>query len=98
MNNNWISTKTKLPEKNTQVNVVWINRKPVAYYADIKDKPFVSSAVYYQGNWYWWSVIVEELIDEYGCDEYGCEAVRDFKISEDIAITHWMPLPEPPKE
>jgi hypothetical protein len=46
----WIKVKEKLPKDNEAVNITWVNRKPVSYYADIKDKPFTATGVYYKGN------------------------------------------------
>ena len=42
----WISVKEQLPKDNQAVNMTWVNRKSVSYYAHIKDKPFVSTGVY----------------------------------------------------
>ena len=84
----WISVKEQLPKDNQAVNITWVNRKPVSYYAHIKDKPFVSTGVYYKGNWYWWSSIVQDYLAEY--DTFESE-----QIDEAIEIVVWMPLPEP---
>ncbi len=77
------------PENNDAVNVVWVNRNPESYYADIKDKPFVATAHYHNGKWYWFSATCKDYLDEYG----RCE-VDD--VDEDIDILYWMPLPSPP--
>ena len=91
--NKWISVKDRLPKENTAVNVVWVNHNPKSYYAHIKDKPFVATGVYYDGDWYWWSDVIEDVISEYG----GRVNIAGM-IDPDIKVTHWMPLPEPPKE
>ncbi len=87
----WIPVTERLPKDNEAVNVTWINRDPASYYQHIKDKPFVATGVYYRGQWYWWSSVVEDYLAEYGKCDFE-------KIDEAIDITHWMPLPEPPKE
>ena len=92
-NGGWISVKDRLPKENTAVNVVWVNRNPVRYYAHIKDKPFVATGVYYDGDWYWWSDVIEDVISEYG----GRVNIAG-RIDPDIEVTHWMPMPELPKE
>ena len=51
--NGWIPVDEKLPEECVPVNIVWINRNPETYYSKIKDVPFSSTGVYYNGNWYW---------------------------------------------
>lgn len=87
----WISVKDRLPDKLEPVNIVWVNRKPERYYAEIKDKPFVATGYYWNDKWWWYSATCEDYLAEYGhsdCDE----------VDEAIEITHWMPLPEPPKE
>lgn len=87
----WINVKDRLPKDNEAVNITWVNRKPVSYYANIKDKPFTATGVYNKGIWYWWSAIVQDYLDEY--DEFEPD-----KIDESIEIIAWMPLPEPYKE
>lgn len=84
----WINVKERLPKDNEAVNITWVNRKPVSYYANIKDKPFTATGVYNKGIWYWWSAIVQDYLDEY--DEFEPD-----KIDESIEIIAWMPLPEP---
>lgn len=84
----WISVKDNLPQENEVVNITWVNRSPVSYYADIKDKPFTATAVYYRGIWYWWSTIVQDYLDEYG-------TLDSEKIDDAIEVVAWIPLPEP---
>lgn len=84
----WIKCSGRLPEDNIAVNITWANRAPASYYADIKDKPFVDTAVYYKGAWYWWSSIVQDLLAEYGIAE-------GWEIDGNIDVIAWMPLPEP---
>lgn len=87
----WIPVTERLPKDNEAVNVVWINRSPVIYYQHIKDKPQTATGVYYRGQWYWWSAVVQDYLAEYG------EWEPD-KMDTEIEVTHWMPLPAPPKE
>lgn len=85
----WRRVEDELPESNDAVNVVWVNRNPESYYADIKDKPFVATAHYHNGKWYWFSATCKDYLDEYG----RCEMDESDK---DIDILYWMPLPSPP--
>lgn len=85
----WHRVEDELPESNDAVNVVWVNRNPESYYADIKDKPFVATAHYHNGKWYWFSATCKDYLDEYG----RCEVDE---VDEDIDILYWMPLPSPP--
>lgn len=85
----WHRVDEELPESNDAVNVVWVNRNPESYYADIKDKPFVATAHYHNGKWYWFSATCKDYLDEYG----RCEVDE---VDEDIDILYWMPLPSPP--
>lgn len=87
----WIPVTERLPKDGEAVNVVWVNHSPVIYYQYIKDKPQTATGVYYRGQWYWWSAVVQDYLAEYG------EWEPD-KMDDAIEVTHWMPLPEPPKE
>lgn len=88
----WIPVSERLPEDCVPVNVTWINRNPEPYYEDIKDVPFVDTAVYCNGKWYWWSSVCVDYLKEYG-ERYNIDLV-----DEDIDIVSWMPLPEPYRE
>lgn len=83
----WIPVSEELPKDLEPVNITWVNHDPVSYYADIKDKPFTATGVYFNGQWYWWSTVCTCNLAEYGC--------YDDIIDEDIEITAWMPLPAP---
>ena len=85
----WHRVEEELPESNDAVNVVWVNRNPQSYYAGIKDKPFVATAHYHNGKWYWLSATCKDFLDEYG----RCEVDE---VDKDIDILYWMPLPSPP--
>lgn len=85
----WHRVEDELPESNDAVNVVWVNRNPESYYAGIKGKPFVATAHYHKGKWYWFSSTCKDFLDEYG----RCEVDE---VDKDIDILYWMPLPSPP--
>lgn len=87
----WIPCSERPPEELEPVNVVWVNHSPEPYYQEMKNVPQKATAVYYRGKWYWWSCICEDLLAEYGTNEPD-------KVDDDIEITHWMPIPEPPEE
>lgn len=88
----WIDVNDRLPEEsaNTPVNIVWKNTNPSTYYADIKNKPFVGTAYYFNGKWWWFSQVYEDYLREYSKSDI------DF-IEDGIVVTHWMPIPKPPK-
>jgi len=86
----WIPCSERLPEELEEINVTWVNHKPEPYYDFVKDKPFTGSAVYYKGNWYWYSSVCTDLLAERGENEID-------KIDDAIEITAWMTLPEPYK-
>lgn len=88
----WISVNDRLPEESTYtpVNIVWMNTNPEPYYADIKNKPYVGTAYYYNGKWWWFSNVCEDYLREYG------ESDIDF-MDDGIVVTHWLPLPAPPE-
>ena len=82
----WIMVSEKLPEDLEPVNITWVNHNPESYYADIKDKPFTATGVYYNGQWYWYSTLCTDILKAYGHN-------HDDIIDDDIEITAWMPLP-----
>ena len=84
----WIPCSERLPEDLEIVNITWVNHRPMNYYADIKDKPFVATAIHHNDKWWWYSPICEDMLAEYGKSE--CD-----KMDADIEVTAWMPLPEP---
>ena len=83
----WIPCSERLPEELEPVNITWINHNPESYYADIKDKPFTATGVYFNGQWYWWSTICTDILAEYSHN-------YDDVIDDDIEIIAWQPLPE----
>ena len=85
----WHRVEDELPESNDAVNVVYVNRNPPSYYADIKDKPFVATAHYHGGRWWWFSALCQDYLDEYG------ESDAD-EVDKEIEVLYWMPLPSPP--
>ena len=90
INDNWIPVSERLPENTEPVNITWINRNPVSYYADIKDTPFTATGHYHSGKWYWYSCVCKDYLDECGeCD-------RD-EMDTNIEVIAWKPLPEPYK-
>ena len=87
----WIPCSERMPDEIVPVNVVWVNHFPPPYYNEFKNVPQKGTALYYDGDWYWFSSICEDMLAEYGCNEQDL-------VDEYIEITHWMPLPEPPEE
>lgn len=87
----WIPVSERLPEDYVPVNITWVNHNPDPYYASIKDVPFTATGICYEGKWYWYSVVCEDYLKEYGY--YEPDVVDD-----EIEITAWMPLPEPYRE
>ena len=82
----WIPVSERLPKDLEPVNITWVNHNPESYYADIKDKPFTATGVYFNGQWYWWSTLCTDILAEYSHN-------YDDVIDDDIEITAWMPLP-----
>lgn len=84
----WIPVSERLQEDLEPVNITLVNHNPESYYADIKDKPFTATGVYFNGQWYWWSTLCTDILAEYSHN-------YDDIIDDDIEITAWMPLPKP---
>ena len=87
----WIPASERLPEDLEEVNITFTNLEPEPYYDFIKGKRFTGSAVFYKGEWYWYSSITVDVLNEYG--RYDSE-----KIDESIKIIAWQSLPEPYRE
>ena len=87
----WIPVAERLPEELVCVNVVWVNRAPEPYYEKIKGVPFSGTACFFGERWYWDSPVVRDMLSEYGKDDPDL-------VDDAVDITHWMPMPEPPKE
>lgn len=101
----WISTKDRLPENEVDVLICTQRR----YYKG-GTIPVVSTAFYTDGkmnteesgyNWDLGNVDMEydEEVDAYIVPEGWWESVRygeEFSAVDDF-VTHWMPLPKPPK-
>ena len=86
----WIPCSERLPEEYEEVNITWVNTDPERYYADIKGVPFVGSAIYCKGRWYWYSATCKDYLEEYGF-------AQGDEMDEAIKVTAWMPLPKPYK-
>lgn len=85
----WTPCSMDLPEELIPVNATWVNHAPAPYYKEIKDKRFVDTAVYYQGDWYWWTSVCIDYLKEYG------DRAPVGRIDQAIEIIAWKPLPEP---
>ena len=88
-NDGWIPCSSgKMPKNYETVNITWVNRNPVSYYADIKDKPFTATAIYFYGKWYWYSCVCEDYLKECG------DSTAD-RMDKDIEVIAWRPLTQP---
>lgn len=99
----WVSVNEKLPKLETEVLIV----------CDRGGYKFVAPAIYEDGtmltqesSWNWYEIesygLYDETTDDYFVPE-GWWENRQFCPDDvynnpvDCAVTHWMPLPEPPK-
>ena len=87
----WIPVNKKLPDDLETVSITYINHEPEPYYKEIKDKPFTAPAVYFNGQWYWWSSTCKDILAEYSNN-------FDDVIDRAIEVIAWQPLPEPYKK
>ena len=87
-NQGWILCSERLPENYETVNITWINKKPAPYYENIKDKPFMGTAIFHYGKWYWYSCVCEDYLRE--CGDSTCD-----RMDKDIEVIAWQPLQEP---
>ena len=100
--NEWISVKDRFPEPETEVIIL----------ADCRGNKVITTAMYEDGSmseedseWDWYDIDVdydiekEQYLIAEGWWEYkhynGDDAYNN---AVDDTVTHWMPLPEPPKE
>jgi len=84
----WTPVTEGLPKDLKPVNITYINEDPAPYYEHIKGIPFTATAIYYRGDWYWWSCTCADVLAEY-------EHSYSNSMDEGIEVTAWMPLPEP---
>lgn len=87
----WISVNDRLPEESTYtpVNIVWMNTSQEPWFKSIRNKPFVATAYYYRGTWWWFSKMCGVHLREYGESEIE-------RMADEIVVTHWMPIPDAP--
>ena len=87
----WIPCSERVPDDLSEVNITWINTDPEPYYDFVKNKPATGTAVYYKGDWYWYSSVTQDVLAEYG-------KMDSEKLDDAIRVIAWMPLPEPYEE
>ena len=87
----WIPCSERLPDELAEVNVTWVNTAPPVYYEFLKGKRFTGTAIYFNGEWYWYSSTCLDMLKEYG------KSPADI-MDGAIEVIAWMPLPEPYRE
>lgn len=90
----WILTSDRLPEDLEQVLITWTNTKPEPYYKEILGKNFTGAGYYYDGYWYWWSDVTDDLLKEYG----NRLQFNPYLMDEAIKVIAWQPFPKPLEE
>lgn len=60
----WISVNDRLPEESADkpVNIVWKNTNQTPYYESIRNKPYVGKAYYYNGEWWLFSYVEDNIV------------------------------------
>lgn len=84
----WIPCSERLPDELAEVNVTWVNTAPPVYYEFLKGKRFTGTAVYFDGEWYWYSSTCLDMLKEYGKNPADI-------MDGAIEVIAWMPLPKP---
>ena len=84
----WIPCSEQMPDELAEVNVTWVNTAPPVYYEFLKGKRFTGTAVYFSGEWYWYSSTCLDMLKEYG------KSPSDI-MDGAIEVIAWMPLPKP---
>ena len=100
----WIDVKDRLPDSQQKVVVSaiskWNNKRLTLLAAHIEDNEITTDA------WGWYEYEGETIYDEendcFWIPEcwYECNIMEDnenYIIDDEYNVTHWMPLPEPPK-
>lgn len=103
---NWISVKDRLSE-NEQAVLVYVK----GFYTTQKNETIMLTSIYTDGKhsvgdsdyykkWSWTDYEYDEETDEFIIIEgwWGVTEDLDNMIWISGTVTHWMPLPEPPKE
>lgn len=95
----WISVEERLPEPGVYViayykNELGMDRRIRAEYSD-GHSLLISGEMDWSGDW----ANYDEEEDEYYCPEGWFEAneFEEIHYQVDGNVTHWMPLPEPPR-
>lgn len=98
----WISVKDRLPDTETDV---WLQCMTCTGYKYQCQGFYVPDGIYREDSAYWWDYECCDQYDEerddymvnpgwyeriYNWDDYGAVWIAD-------TVTHWMPLPSPPK-
>lgn len=84
----WIPTSVALPNELKPVLITWVNKDPMSY-EGIGDEPVTDTAIYYKGQWWWYSNYCEEVLLNYG------KAPERHAIDKSIDVIAWQPYPKP---
>ena len=105
----WISVEDRLPEPEKEVLILTIRR--YMCYGEVREISTITTAMYEDGTmstedsfWNWYDI--DFIYDEENDVQYIPEGWWEFRHynpddvynnAVDDKVTHWMPLPEPPK-